>query len=855
MKNLKKQILSAAVAAATVLSLVPSSLAAIPSDVKGTRYEEPVQILSALKIMVGDENGEFRLDDTIIRSEVTKMAVHALGLEDAAQSSKGQTIFDDVSEDHWANGYINLAVSQGIIEGDGDGNFRPNAPITYAEAMTIMVKVTGYGVTAKNQGGYPHGFIKVGTANGLSKNVSGSARDEISRGNVAYLTTNALEVNLMEQTGFGSGAQYEVTDKTLLRDHLDVTKGTGQVTAIENTALDGSTKVGKGKIKIGDDVFETAHNMNHLLGYNVNYYLKTERGSAPQLILAMPVKNQNNELVISASLFSKLTTKNDNTVVEYFRNENTSKTDTAEIASDATLIYNGKYEKMDTSLLDMTDKSGNITLLDTNKDGKYDIVFVKNYTNIVVEEVTSSDKIIDKYSDTVLRLDDSVDYRITKGLEELSLSDLNEFDVLSVAQSLDKKLYEILVTTKTVEGKVTGKDSEGVIIGGEKYEIASNFTDEISIGTEGTFHLDIDGRIAAVDTASKLSSNYGYLMRAYFSKSTDEKATFKIFTKDGKEATFEGREKIKFNGKSGVKAEEVVNAINGESTSTPKQLVTYTVNSDNVLTAINTAIDNSETGAVNDEKFTMNYTLTDAKYSKALSKLGNVRIDENTIIFDIPENSDDYAIRTADVFEDEQKYNAFVYDMSENYTAKAIVVTNAQFKANADSSIAVVTDIMDAVNGNDEQTQMLTALVDGKEVTLYAEDSDVLVKGDKEIEKGDIIQYKTNSDNEIVSIRVLLDISTKDTEGTANPAEKLETVYGKVTKKFSGSINVTVDGKNETNYSIPSGVTVYTVDTTKSKNNITVSEVSDIQKYDEEENNRVFIRIYDDVVKEIVIVK
>lgn len=117
------------------------------------------------------ENGAYRLDDTIIRSEVAKMAIHALGLEDAAESSKGQTMFDDVSTDHWANGYINLAVSQGIIEGDGDGNFRPNAPISYAEAMTIMVRATGYTVSAEENGGYPHGYMKTGTSNGLAKNV------------------------------------------------------------------------------------------------------------------------------------------------------------------------------------------------------------------------------------------------------------------------------------------------------------------------------------------------------------------------------------------------------------------------------------------------------------------------------------------------------------------------------------------------------------------------------------------------------------------------------------------------------------------------------------------------------------
>ncbi len=854
MKNLKKQILSASVAAATLLSLVPASLAAIPSDVQGTRYEEPVQILSALKIMVGDENGEFRLDDTIIRSEVTKMAVHALGLEDAAQSSKGETIFDDVSADHWANGYINLAVSQGIIEGDGDGNFRPNAPITYAEAMTIMVKVTGYGVSAQSQGGYPNGFIKVGTANGLAKNVQGSAREEISRGNVAYLTTNALEVNLMEQNGFGQNASHEITDKTLLSDYLNVTRGSGQVVAIENTSLDGSTKVGNGNIKIGEQIFETAYNMNHLLGYNVNYFLKTEKGSESQIILAMPVKNQNNDLVISADLFSKLTTKNDNTVIEYYENSSSSKTASAQISNDATLIYNGKYESMDTSLLDMTNKSGNVTLLDTDKDGKYDIVFVKNYKNIVVEEITSSNKIVDKYSSETLKLDDDVDFRITRGLDELSLSDLNEYDVLSIAESLDKKLYEIIVTNKNIEGKVTGKDSNSVTIDGNKYKIAANYTDEIAIGTEGIFYLDADGKIAAVDTSSRLSSNYGYLTRAYYVNATDE-ATFRIFTKEGKEVSFEGRDKIKFNSKSGVKAKEVVSTINGESETTPMQLVTYTVNSDDQLTAINTALDNSATGEVNNEKFTMNYTLTDAKFSKSLSKLGNVRVDENTIVFDITENSDDYAVRSSDVFEDGQKYNAIIYDMSENYTARAIVVTNAQFNASADTDIAIVTDIMDAVNDEDEQTHMLTALSNGKEISLYAEDTDVLLKGESKLEKGDIIQYKTNSDNEIVSIRLLLDISTKDTETTAEPAEKLETVYGKVTKKFSGSINVTVNGGNETNYSIPSEATVYSIDTTKSKNNVNVANATDIQKFDEEENNRVFIKIYDDVVQEIVIIK
>ena len=150
---------------------------------------------------------------------------------------------------------------------------------------------------------------------------------------------------------------------------------------------------------------------------------------------------------------------------------------------------------------------------------------------------------------------------------------------------------------------------------------------------------------------------------------------------------------------------------------------------------------------------------------------------------------------------------------------------------------------------------MLVALVDGKEVSIYAESENILANGDRKLQEGDIIQYKTNSKGEIVSIRLLLDITAKNNEFTLNPTDKLEIVYGKVTKKFSNSVNVSVNDSNTVNYTIPAETPVYSVDTTKSKNPITVAEISDIQNFDSDENNRIFIKIYDDVVSEIVIIK
>ncbi len=119
-----------------------------------------------------------------------------------------------------------------------------------------------------------------------------------------------------------------------------------------------------------------------------------------------------------------------------------------------------------------------------------------------------------------------------------------------------------------------------------------------------------------------------------------------------------------------------------------------------------------------------------------------------------------------------------VYDRAEDFSARAIVVTNAEFQTNADAPIAVVSKVVSATNDDDEITDRLYAVQNGKEIQVNAEDSGILVKGDlnKTLEAGDIIQYKTNTKGEIVSIRVLFDVGTKAEEKQEKPADNLESL-------------------------------------------------------------------------------
>lgn len=848
MKNSMKRLLCSVIASGTFFVSFPS-FAELPSDVSGTRYEEPVQLLSALSIMNGDENGKFRLDDTIIRSEAAKIAVHVMGLEDAADAARGKSVFTDVSEEHWANGYINVAASLGLIEGDGDGTFRPNDSITYAEAMTIMVRATGYNISAMNHGGFPAGYMSVGTSNGMSKNVVCGQLEAITRGNVAYLTANSLEVPMMEQKGYGASATYEVTDKTLLSSKLNVTKSAGQITAVEEASINGSSALNKGQVTINDTTYTSTLSLNKLLGYNVTYYVKSSVKDGDSLILAIPVKNKNNAVTITSELFSKVTVKNGNDAISYYASENSSSVSVAELSAKPTLIYNGKAESYDKKYLSISGENAAVRLLDADNDGKYELVFVTKYENLVVDEVTSANKITDKYGNGSLKLDSSVDYTITNGQNEMAVSALREFDVLTVEKSLDNKLINITVTRNSFDGTVTGTDKKGVYIDKEHYKVASNLTDTPTIGLKGIFYLDAEGKIAAIDTNGSLSTNYAYLLKAYTENNT-EASFFKVFTRDGKIRTIESKDKIKFNGTNGVKASDVVSELTSADI-----LITFAENSDGKITAVNTARDNTSSGAVDKNTFTKNFVLKDAEYSASTSKLGGVRISNNTVIFEIDAIGESYTIASKSVFEDKQTYDVTVYDMEENHTARAVVLTGSSVQASADAPLAVVMNVISAVNSNDENAEALEALVDGKETTLFAESSGILTKSGKKLEEGDIIQYRTNSDGEITGIRLLMDISAKDTEISASHSSYLKTVYGKVTKKFSDSINVTVNGTNAVNYELNDDINVYMIDTEAVRNNVTIAEIADIQNFDNDENNRIFLKIYKDEVKEAVIIK
>ena len=852
MKKLKT-ITASILAFIMILSLTTNiGIASVSSDVKDTQYKTYAQVLGALEIMVGDAGtGAFRPDDDIKRSEMTKIGIALMGLFKSAQTSQ-KSEFPDVAEDYWAKGFINSAKAHGLVIGDDTGLFRPEDKIKFSEVLAVLIRALGYEVQAKSKGGFPAGYVSVASSIGLSKGVSASSDYYVSRGDVAIMAYNALRINLMEQTGFGSNIKYEITDKTLLKDKLDVSLIQGKVQAVGSSVLDGKAALSKNEIRIGDKNYDAGKtDTRTILGFNADAYYSNK---TKKIIAIVPTENANSVITVQADAIEKLENSLSSKALHYWKNPETSaKSTKLTLENDAVVVYNGKIagnEKF--AMID----TGYISLLDSDSDGKYDIVFVNEVVNFVVDDVlASSGKITDKYTSETLKLDfDDEDKTviIELGGEYITLSQLKEWDVISFTISEDDKVIFGNVIRDSLSGKVTEIGDEHIYVGDKKLKIALSYTKNFTIGDEGTFYLDAQGKIAAFDGELQKNDSYAYLENMAIGSGMGKTLKFEIFTEKGEFETLEAAEKITVNSSKNLTHQAAMSAIGST-----KQLITYEKDSSGKIKKIVTGKSSSD---INKNEFTLNMDEENVIFRASSSKLTgsdmSVSVTDGTIIFDIPKNGnrDNYAIKKKNVFTDGGLYDVMVFDVSETYKAGAIVVTNMTAKADEASELAIVEKVNVSTNESGETVHKLYAYHGGKQISLTAKNDSVLKKeGGQLLGEGDIIQFRQDADGNIDAVTLLFDMKKEQSEAKTKISDNLTTVYGRVIKKFSDSINVQAGSERAENFATDD-VRVYVYEKALSKNKIKPGDISDVERY-ENDGGKVFMRIYKDNVKEIVVIK
>lgn len=195
-----KKILLLIIAFAMLSTNIPAVYAS-EADVTG--------LLAGLKIMQGDPDGNMRLDDYVSRAEFAKIAVAASPYKDFVAVNSRVSPFKDVSALHWAAPYVQVAIAGGLCKGYLDSTFRPDQTVLFEEAVTMMLKTLGY-KDADFGASWPYGQIGTARSIGLTKKVSATEGQYMTRRDVANLVYNTLDTKMVSSTyNYSSNVSYQ----------------------------------------------------------------------------------------------------------------------------------------------------------------------------------------------------------------------------------------------------------------------------------------------------------------------------------------------------------------------------------------------------------------------------------------------------------------------------------------------------------------------------------------------------------------------------------------------------------------------------------------------------------------------
>ena len=164
------------------------------ADIKAT---DAVNMLSALGVINGYDDGSYKPDATVTRAEMAKMifVVRNNKIDDSAYKNNS-TKLTDVNK-HWAAGYIKFCESQGIIAGKGNNKFDPDATVTGVEAAKMLLVVSGYDAQKAGLTGsaWQTNVLKYAGAAGILDGVNSALESGLPRQYAAQMIYNTLDVN------------------------------------------------------------------------------------------------------------------------------------------------------------------------------------------------------------------------------------------------------------------------------------------------------------------------------------------------------------------------------------------------------------------------------------------------------------------------------------------------------------------------------------------------------------------------------------------------------------------------------------------------------------------------------------
>ena len=604
-----KKVLSFVLSIAMVVCLMPTMAFAATtsaqadatySDTKGTACEGAVNVLSALGVVDGFTDGTYKPEQVVTRAQMAKLIVTALGVADYASAKTSK--FTDMSAATWAIPYVEYASNLNIVNGVGNNKFNPNGNVTYEQAATMIVRALGYTDKCNEMNGtWPAIYIQKATALGLFNDVTNKGATGATRGDLAIMLYNAL--NVKEVYADNDGATQDKKgangDTVTMMDTLNV-NGSSKYKIVTNSDADSAVNSIAGYVGAAaeviydknDDVialsdikttflsgefksngkFEADNGTTYTIASDAYKVFKdTKRGTVEEAPAYVPESEKDGKKIEATGGIPALT----NNVITANRGKLSNASGSADIGKDFTLAVtiSGKTITGIYSIASWDVKASQTKKVESNDLNQ----ITKNKKLLNVKFALNDNQEIDTTS------------FILNGVS--SLSDIKADNIVYVYEG-DNEVTRVDVGTKVVTGKITKTTSDKVTIDGTAYKKADHSTltvgtGDLEAGNEVTLYLDYDGKFYDADLVDGTSGNFAVVVAT--SKDEPEtdtingSAKIELLTADG-DKTFEvNGKKFIDNNSTGVENKKIT-ADNWRALN--KKIVKYSVNDSGQITKI-----------------------------------------------------------------------------------------------------------------------------------------------------------------------------------------------------------------------------------------------------------------------------
>ena len=476
MKNLKK-VLALVLAFACAFTMFAGAAFTDEADIQA---KDAVNMLTALGVIEGYEDGSFNPDGVVTRAEMAKMifVVRNNTIDDSAYENNSSKM-TDIST-HWAKGYIKFCESQGIIAGYGDNTFRPDATVTGVEAAKMLLVLAGYDADKAGLTGtaWATNTLRYAGSAGILDDVNSGLEQGLPRQYAAQMIYNTLDTNRVkwseDSKSFDdvlNGGIKETVGKaymklyssvgTLISVDTDTLTLTG-IDAAESDPISSSTNNGTVSYRYGEEFTKVGTDYSSLLGQKVKVMFKDGKTNS---VMGVYTLSDNEVYTVVAN-----GTEKDGDKVKFG-----GKSYSVELTNGGIKTYIDGALSDPTTLaqLDANALNPNMyTFVDADGNNKLDTLIVKTY-NVAKVTYAASDKII-AGGKTYKFADENIDENIAKD------------DWVVITENLyndNKDIVKADMATDKLSGLRDNNTNESIYFDGVKIQTGQSY-DEYKIGDD-----------------------------------------------------------------------------------------------------------------------------------------------------------------------------------------------------------------------------------------------------------------------------------------------------------------------------------------------------------------------------------